>query len=121
MNNEDLNKMESVLGIRFPSAYRAWAETLPTSKEAEEQWQWAFNDVEWLIAANQRLREHGMGGLHWPPNLICIGDWNDGITFFDSDNSSAGVFDAHIGSDPYYLPNDYSDCHISSIEDFCKS
>jgi len=120
MNKSDLDKMESALGITFPAAYRSWVLALPTSEEDGERWQWAFDDADDLIATNLDFRDHGVSGMAWPPNLICIGDCGEVFTFYDSANPSAGVFSAHVGCDPYYDPENYSDCYQSSIEDFCK-
>ena len=82
MTSEDLDRIESALGITLPASYRRRVSPFPIPAAADNTDLGLWDDADRLIAYNRELRRGAPGGVPpWPSHFFAIGDPGDGSPF----------------------------------------
>lgn len=81
MNDEDLSRIETALGIQLPAAYKHRMRSYPIPILAGNKDRELWDDADALIELNQELRKGGSGGVNpWPAHLFSLGTDHGGCT-----------------------------------------
>jgi hypothetical protein len=73
VTSDDLDRVESELGIRLPSDYRALVIAYPVGLGRSGPDYELLDDSQQLIAINRLLREEGFFGSPWPAHFFSFG------------------------------------------------
>jgi hypothetical protein len=93
MLESDLNRIESVLGIRLPLEYRELMGGYPFDDDSVAQDCAIPDDAERVIEENQGYRQDGFFGVAWPRHYFTFGHNGFGDAFYlDLSLESSPVF-----------------------------
>lgn len=117
MTTQELNEIETSLGIILPENYREWALRLPKVDEEKESWHWIFNDKQAVIDENVLVRRKGCQEQFWPPELFCIGE-ADGNHYFICLQEPDHIYYTNHDAGPYFETESWKDCAYQSALEF---
>jgi hypothetical protein len=110
--------IEETLTIELPAHYKAWVACLPPPGKENREWEWAFNDADYIIQVNQELRQEGCYGNQWPVHLFAMADFDGNYFFLDTHRPERGIYYTNHDAGPYYRFGDFESCHYASSEAF---
>jgi len=117
MTTQELDEIETSLGIMLPGNYRDWALRLPRVGEETKSWHFAFNDKDAILETNSRLQQEGCQEQFWPPELFCIGE-TDGNHYFISLRVPDQIYYTNHDDGPYFESASWKDCAYQSTLEF---
>lgn len=82
MKPEDIQLIETALGLKLPDSYVEVVLNYPCPEIADVCESGLFSDPLWVIQVNQEHRRGGWFGMDWPPHFFAIGDDGCGDTYF---------------------------------------
>ena len=74
MHLPDLDRIESLLGVSLPAAYRETMLAYPFSPDHQAAELWMPNDAATVLDMNRPVPERQLAGGPWPAHLVFIGE-----------------------------------------------
>lgn len=93
MERSDLDRIENVLGVLLPGAYRETMLAYPFSPDHQAAELWMPNDAAIILDMNRPVPERQLAGKPWPQHLVFIGgDGGEEEFVLDVGATAAPVF-----------------------------
>lgn len=96
MTDDDLDTINSQLGMTMPAEYRLLMLTSPPDFDASDGAAWIFRSARQVVSATQQYRIQGVGDEPFPSHYVLIGETGTGDFFcldLSQDPASVVEFD----------------------------